>query len=121
MRSALEGNITEEIGFVLFVASAMLMTSSFASHLRYPHSEPLSPLAVLLEVMTLTRGLSAIRTTTLAELKFNVLDKLEENDWSRPDCKTNDVLKTQLGILHSRLSNLTDVDDAVKAVVNGGV
>ncbi|KAH7196369.1 uncharacterized protein B0J16DRAFT_312734 [Fusarium flagelliforme] len=120
MRSALERRIAEEISFALFMTSAMLMTGSFASHLKYQHSEPLSPLAGLLEIMTLTRGLSAIRTTALAELRFNVLDKLKQNDCSQPDCKTNDVLKTQLSILQSRLSSLTDVDDAAKAVVKAG-
>ncbi|KAM6514198.1 hypothetical protein FALCPG4_015355 [Fusarium falciforme] len=120
MRSALEGKITEETSFALFMTSAMLMTSSFASHLKYQHNEALSPLAGLLEIMALTRGLSAIRTTTLAELEFNVLDKLKQNDCSQPDCKTPDVLKTQLSLLQFRLSSLTDVDDAAKAVVNEG-
>lgn len=121
MRSAPEGKITEEISFALFVASAIVMTSSFALHQKYQHSEPLSPLAGLLEIMTLTQGLSAIRTTTLTELRFNILDKLKQNDCSQPDSKRNDVLKTQLSILQSRLSSLADVDDAVKAAVNEGV
>ncbi|KAE8329562.1 hypothetical protein BDV39DRAFT_171597 [Aspergillus sergii] len=121
MRLALTGKMTEETSFALFMTSALLMTSSFASHLKYPHNEAMPPLAGMLEIMALVRGLSAIKTTTHAELQFNVLDKLKHHNGSQPCWKALDLFKTQLTILQSRISNLTNIDNATVAVLNKGV
>ncbi|KAL2843537.1 hypothetical protein BJX68DRAFT_257392 [Aspergillus pseudodeflectus] len=120
MRLALAGKMTEESSFALFMTSALLMTSSFASHLKYQHNEAMPPLAGMLEIMALVRGLSAIEATTHAELQFNVLDKLKHQNGSQPCWKALDPFKTQLAILQSQISNLTHVDNATLALLNKG-
>ncbi|KAI9147342.1 Sterol uptake control protein [Paramyrothecium foliicola] len=121
MRSALTGKMTEESGFALFATSALLMTSTFASHLKYPQNEVVSPLAGMLEIMAMMRGLSAIKATTLTELDYNVSDKLIQHDGCQPHGDKLDPLKTQLIVLQSLFQCLLDIDDDIRAVVCEGV
>ncbi|KAL4886511.1 hypothetical protein BJY04DRAFT_74179 [Aspergillus karnatakaensis] len=125
MRAALAGKMTEESSFTLFMTSALLMTSSFASHLKYRRNDDdaMFPLAGMLEIMALVRGLSAIKTTTHAELQFDILDKLKHQNKNSPLPGWNglDRFKTQLTILQCQILNLANVDHAVLAVLNKGV
>lgn len=124
IREALSGEMTQDNSTAIYMTSAILMASTFASH---PKNDrllgPSCPLTGLLEIIPLVRGMSVIQKLANRQICGHPLQQffVPASPSAEGDGNMSQLVKVQLEDLKLQLMASAHVDEDTKLILYSGI